>query len=59
MYHPLELVRNLITSSPGSIENGMDGFDSIMKLKKINTFKIDDSLYAGVHSDSKLTLSQL
>ena len=50
---PLELVRNLITSSPGSIENGMDGFDSIMKLKKINTFKIDDSLYAGVHSDSK------
>ena len=47
----LEIVSNLDISPFGVIQNGTDGFDSIVKPRKINTFQIGDSIYAGVHSD--------
>ena len=47
----LEIMPNLAISS-GSTENGKNGFGSIVKPEKINTFKIGNSIYAGVYSDS-------
>ena len=48
----LEIVSNLDISPFGVIQNGTDGFDSIVNPLKINTFQIGNSIYAGVHSDS-------
>ena len=50
--HSIEIVSNLDISPFGVIENGMNGFDSIVKPRKINTFQIGNSIYAGVHSDA-------
>ena len=47
-----EIRPNLVASPAGTIENGTDGFYSIVHPEKINTFKIGNSIYAGVHSDS-------
>ena len=38
----LEIVSNLDISPFGVIQNGTDGFDSIVKPRKINTFQIGD-----------------
>ena len=43
-----EIIQNLNVSPFGVIENGTNGFDSIVKPRKINTFQIGNSIYAGV-----------
>ena len=39
-----EIISNLAILPAGVIQNGMNGFDSIMKPEKINTFKIGNSI---------------
>ena len=46
----LEIISNLVISPFGVIENGTNGFHSIVDPRKINTFQIGNSIYAGVHS---------
>ena len=47
----LEIVSNLDISPFGVIQNGTDGFDSIVKPRKINTFQIGDIHILGYNSD--------
>ena len=49
---PLEITPDLATSGFKYIDNDTTGFDSIVNPEKINTFKIGNSIYAGVYSDS-------
>ena len=47
-----EIIPNIVASPFGVIVNGVNGFDSIKRPIKINTFQIGDSIYAGVYSSS-------
>ena len=47
---PFEITQNLAISPFGVIQNGTNGFHSIVDPRKINTFQIGNSIYAGVHS---------
>ena len=47
-----EITPDLATSGFEYIDNDTTGFDSIVNPEKINTFKIGNSIYAGVYSDS-------
>ena len=47
-----EIIPNLIVSPFGVIENGVNGFNSIVNPIQINTFQIGDSIYAGVYTSS-------
>ena len=47
-----EITPDLATSGFKYIDNDTTGFDSIVNPEKINTFKIGNSIYAGVYSDS-------
>ena len=43
-----EITSNLTISPFGIIQNGTNGFDSIKSPVRVNTFKIDNFIYAGV-----------
>ena len=45
---PFEITSNLTISPFGIIQNGTNGFDSIKSPVRVNTFKIDNFIYAGV-----------
>ena len=48
---PFEITSNLTISPFGIIQNGTNGFDSIKSPVRVNTFKIDNFIYAGVFGE--------
>ena len=51
-----ETPQNLIVSPFGVIQNGVNGFDSIERPSRIDTFQIGDSIYAGVSGNFSFTI---